>query len=815
MKKTRVNMVFLLISLFVLPALVEVIHTCNLAAIDSQYSNREHILPSQGTPDNVYYREDLALNILKGGDLIKSWSLVDNGLDQISFPCTLSSPLNATHGALLDLRVRIAAVKRDKLPKSWGPITYQDINHEFAYDGSASLMAHVFLEYYALVESQDNISSVITTLGSLTQELEQAWTGVKFYQYIESITNEGSNRRLLMQLHAFPTGKNLDKVFRSLIENNIPRGQGLMQESVEGLLNAKHKSIHLAANWDNTLGDDYDQEPFIDGSTEHDDRRWEFIAGICTYLPSKVNIKSGANNKIMFKNIVPFTGDLPSHPMANESDLHVTFHHGCQITGARPNFVNGRRVRAGYNLDMLSDSGEGNAYVLPSSSHLNVSAGDVETPVLTLHVSANDTIVTSGDHVEILYNITNTGSVPAYDVEIEDTFSPSPGGFSIISGDSEPDGDVDANWTTILPGESKLHAAVIDCSPSGATALGTDAYLTYHAGTYVETNEWTRNPNDYHGGYQIHGNEIRIIVDESTPFVEMRTTLSTPGGKVGDEITVHMEFNNTGDMNATDVEWVAPVLGLNTSSMDGTIPLIEPGQQATVETTFRLDAPVRYAGLFMEPRFYSQYSEGTVRFNYRSSMTTFTAAELPVNIYAAKDATFGPLLLVWTDVSRVKSLEANVLQVQVNIRNYGDSSAHLVDFTSPLPVDDFSLVSGSNSYPGSYAILPERMTFTYTFMVEVPEGTTGSAITGLLSANYRISSNYNWYNTYCRCSVMTHDLALPGAREKRMILILSIVVGIMGIATSLLVLGFLEAKGKISVYSKIKNKLKRKSKRGY
>jgi hypothetical protein len=55
--------------------------------------------------DNIYYLEDLEANIMKDGSVSKLWSLVDNGIGNISFPIPLPTPVNSSFDIIQDLRV--------------------------------------------------------------------------------------------------------------------------------------------------------------------------------------------------------------------------------------------------------------------------------------------------------------------------------------------------------------------------------------------------------------------------------------------------------------------------------------------------------------------------------------------------------------------------------------------------------------------------------------------------------------------------------------------------------------------------------------
>jgi uncharacterized repeat protein (TIGR01451 family) len=395
--------------------------------------------------DNIYYLEDLEANIMKDGSVSKLWSLVDNGIGNISFPIPLPIPVNSSSDVIQDLRVRIAIVQHEEFPRSWGPITYRNMYSEFMYDDDLeSIISHIYLEFYVLMEDSDNQTIVLPVLNSFVNQFEELWDDVKFFKYIQS-TSSPNSRQLRQIWRAFPSESTLKTVFEYLLDTCLPTNQGLFRVEKTDFLKASHKSIHLAANWDGSEeagSDGYAQEPSIDGTIENSDERWELIAGIYECNHQVFTLKENTMNRLDFNKIIPFSGSLPSHPKANYSEFRINLYHGAQITAAKPNFINSPKYRALYTLNMLDDSGEGSDYTLPDYSHLNFTDGTDSVPVLNVETTTDKHIVEYGENVTLDYNVTNIGEETAYSVQLEDDLSLTPwfADFTIMQGDTDSDG---------------------------------------------------------------------------------------------------------------------------------------------------------------------------------------------------------------------------------------------------------------------------------------------------------------------------------------------------------------------------------------
>jgi hypothetical protein len=700
-------------------------------------------------PDNNYYSEYLDLTILKDGSVVKSWYLVDQGIGDISFPINLSTPVNASTLALEDLRVRLAVVQHSEFSEQWGPVTYQDTSYEFLYDDDIeSIVSHVFLEFYALLDDPANDTIIYPILEAVISDLEELWDGVTFLKFGESFSFGG--RRLTQTWRAFPTSKDQRAIFEHLLMNNLP-SEGLFSiTNTKRFLDANHKSIHLAANWDGTNesgADSYDQEPYIDGTIENFDQRWEYIVGISVQESGELSIKANSPNVLRFEDIVPYTDGLTSHPQANDSNLNLDLYHGSEIIAARPKFENIPRYKTRYSLDMLADSGEGADYILPDSAHVNFTDGTSEVPVLTVRLTADKYMVMPGENITVTYEISNIGEVPAYDVELDDDFNYGfPANYSILEGDPDGDEIIEEVWDSIPAGSSEYYTVIIYCNTTAENGsfLWFDPELEYHASNYADENIWARNPRDYGGGYQIDGSEVIILCDVISPNLVVEYNLSATSLTVGELVTVQMEISNFGN-NATELDWRLPVLGINTSAVTGHIDFLDTFDTLTVNSSFIVDYPGRFYGSFLESRFFSPYSDAYVDYQFVSTrggtIRVQYANEIPVNVFPQAQESYGALIQLSKSITDLDIENENVYQVTITAKNVGDTAAYSVDIDDVYPIENFTLISGSTSM--SWNFLPADIQFSYSYVISYPETLDLSTQVSYVTATYDFG--FNWF----------------------------------------------------------------------
>jgi hypothetical protein len=736
--------------------------------------------------DNIYFLEDLEVEIMKDGSVSKLWSLVDHGVGNISFPIPLPTPVNSSSDAIEDLRVRLAVVQHEEFPPSWGPVTYRDFDSDFIYDDDLeSIISQIFLEFYVLMEDSDNQTIVFQVIESFVIQLEELWEEVKFYKYTQSTSGPGS-RRLRQVWRAFPSEDTLKTVFEYLLDNCLPTNQGLFRVEKTDFLKASHKNIQLAANWDGSeedSADDYSQEPYIDRDIEYFDERWEIIAGIYECNHQMITIRENKVNRLDFNEIIPFSESMGSHPEANESEFRINLYHGSQIVAAKPNFINSPKYRSLYTLNMLADSGEGADYTLPGYSHLNFTDGTNPVPILNIETTANKHIIEYGKNVTLYYNVTNIGDETAYSVQLVDDLSMTPWNseFTIMEGDSDSDEEIDCAWEKIEPGESQIFQAIINCNePAGYFISNPE--VEYHGSTYADLNECERNPRDYYGGYEAYGQELLVLCNDSAAILTLDIDIPNTSVTIGDLLTVNMTLKNVGDKNITNVIWQAPIFGINTSVASGVIENINPSETVYLNASFQIDSYSRYMGDFIEP---GLYSEGFVEYVFRDDMQlTLDGNEIPLNIFPKADEEYGPLIMIWRDQSELTEIpgENKYYQVTIYAKNYGNAAAYNVMIDDNYPLENFTLISGSFSVFWDY--MPAGVEFSHSYIVKYPFGTTSKTKVSYLVATYDLG--FQWYT-----GLSTEETSISLPPDLGLFLGLAVILSLIASISAVAILGYL------------------------
>lgn len=750
----------------------------------------------QPDPDNEYYSEYLDVTVYKDGSILKEWNLVDHGIDDISFPINLTIPVNSSTLALEDLRIRLAVVQNDGFSQEWGPITYRDTSYEFQYDDEIeSLVSHVFLEFYVLMNDSNDDTLIVPFLDEMILELENLWEGVQFLKFEENFAIAG--RRITQTWRAFPTEDQLDLIFENLIGNNLPTEYGLFGiDDTERFVNSNQKSIHLVANWDgmNESGaDTFDQEPYIDGVTENFDERWEYIAGISCLESQYLNIDYNTLNNLKFSDLISYSGGLDSHPKANSSILDVNLYYGSEIIIARPKFEDSPRYKSRYVLDMLTDSGEGSDFILPDYSHINFTDGFSKVPVMTTKVISDKYNIKQGENFTLTYEISNIGEVPAYDITLEDDFNYGfPENYSIMMGDPDDDNIVEESWNLIENGSTEFFSIDVYCNTTAENGsfLWADPELEYHASNYAEENLWERNPRDYGGGYQIDGSEIIVLCNVTSPLLQVQYTIPETIFTVGDHIKVGMNITNVGN-NATEFDWRFPIIGLNTSSINGHVNFLDSGSSINIESSFIVDYPERFSGDYIESRFFYPALDASVDYQFTSIRGAFIrdqyANEIPINVFPKTEKSFGALVQLSKSIIDLEIEGENTYQVTITTKNVGNTPAFDVDILDNYPIENFTIISGSNSI--NWDLLLPGMQFSYSYIVKYPEATDLTLEVSYLVANYDLA--YNWFSGSCWAGTYNSNSRTSGSPGSIDIFPFIIGIGFIGSTAAAIALGVL------------------------
>nr|MDO8112487.1 hypothetical protein [Candidatus Sigynarchaeota archaeon] len=248
--------------------------------------------------------------------------------------------------------------------------------------------------------------------------------------------------------------------------------------------------------------------------------------------------------------------------------------------------------------------------------------------------------------------------------------------------------------------------------------------------------------------------------------------------------------------------WRLPIIGINTTTISG-ISTLTPGQEITLEGTYLVEAPIRYMGAFIEPRFFDQYDEGNVVIAYPfiGFVMTYDVNQLQFNILPRADRRFGPLVLAWRDATEVLLNGHRYLEETVHMKNIGTTTAYNVDPQDFLPPasENFTVKSGSTN-PSSFALLPPEMEYTFTYIVQLPDGSSTTLPISYLMVYYDVSTGYQWYDQEILSSIETHDAAvpIPGIQPSVVWTLAILLAGVAAFAIIVLLL-LLQEKGKIKL----------------
>ncbi|MHA1717799.1 MAG: hypothetical protein ACTSXP_19310 [Promethearchaeota archaeon] len=738
----------------------------------------QHVSVSDWSPpptDNVYYSEWMEYNIFNDGSVGMRLELVDDGVGNVSFPIELDTPANLSSTTILDMRARIALVQHEGFPMSCGPVTTPFRNDMYIFGDEDSIVPQVYLEFAVLVDHFNNLDIVRDLLDNKSTEVSQvllnATDGLK--KYSDTVQNSFNNSRwLIVEYRDFASSTNLKNAIAYLLDNCLPIGTGLAQVDLQKFLNSRYKSIQIAATWDgvNESGSqstNYDVEPPLPGNQEQLDERWEYIAGLLQYQDHVLNLTNPGTNTLYLKNLTN-NNILGVNPVANFSQLDIRFFHGCNIIAARPNFASSPHYRATYEVDLISDPGEVN-YQFPSNANINFTVGNATVPVIKMMISADNYIVNPGQNVSLSYNITNLGSSPVYNVQLVDALQTYGGPFTILTGDSDSNGDIDAFWQKIEAGESKIHAAVINCGGTIDDGFSTDAFIQYHASTYTDTSEWLRNPNDYYNGYQLRGSNIVVFINSSTPLLTVEHKLTNISARAGDMMNVTLIVKNVGNQDAVDVSWMAPIFGINVTNASGTIDRITPGEEVQINTTFIVDCQFRLLGNFVEEFYDWSYGGGFVGWDLNGNPFVLNAYGFKLNIFPSNGAYYGPLIQAWRETRTIHVDGVDYLSVTLHAKNIGTSTAYNINMADYIPLSNYSVMSGddnTNSHeqnmPVWNEILP-GMEVMYTYLLKVPDDAPSIDRFAMLITSYSQVNGYNWFDGNIRSSINT--FTTPGAAE--------------------------------------------------
>ena len=229
----------------------------------------------------------------------------------------------------------------------------------------------------------------------------------------------------------------------------------------------------------------------------------------------------------------------------------------------------------------------------------------------------------------------------------------------------------------------------------------------------------------------------------TSPILLVEYNLPKTSFMVGDLAKVGLNITNVGN-NGTEVDWQLPTLGINKSAIDGHINFLDSSETISIESSFIVDYPERFLGDFVESRFFSPYSDAFVDYQFMNirGVRVQYANEIPVNIYPQIKQTYGALIQISKSITDLNIDDGNIYQITITAKNVGDSAAYSVDIDDNYPMENFTIISGTNSI--TWDFFPPNMQFSYSYVVSYPETINTSIQVSYVTASYNFA--YNWYS---------------------------------------------------------------------
>jgi hypothetical protein len=684
--------------------------------------------------DNVNYEEELMLEIWRDGSVKSVWKFEDAGRGILGFPTSLPVPLNSSYPRVRDIRMDFLISETPQLSSEWGFMAdydeFGDSDREYAAFSSNEILVRlqVWNESNALNETlliaEEIIDNISLELG-IDFHLMTNTTG--FYDGDYGL--EQSWRGFLFDLAS--TWQDLFPL--------LPLEDGLATIETLRLMQAASRSLHIVADWD--------EMPNRGGSTGLFalDERWEFETTFGIIEKEKISLNS-SSNKIYLNELIDFGNELRTHSKTNDSDVYLRIPYGSRINEfdiSNPGDV--------YDICFIEiDVDTDHNQHISDSYFINFTLDALPMPNLQIHATANSTVVSPGDIVEINYKLTNYGNSPAYNVRLWgfDNTSGAPNdeynwnfinvtqqNYNYTFWDSTgaiDEGRAYFDFAQIAPGASVSHTVVLN-----ATTPTSQVNETFVSESYVNY-DGIQAPATPRGwveeDIETAGNDLVFWYNHSNPgpTFSLDTWVSSSVVRVGEELTVFANVTNTGTIPAWDIAWEAPRFGFNTSNLNGVITYLNTSDSVVVNTTYIVDAATRYLidyasysdisldsaptrqlggvvdlGSWGRPdsddgRDYSWwYLDGWWANNSYFPINNpnwnsgdVYGSEIRLHVLPAANQTFGPFLTVQVDYSSADLSSEERLTVSVTVQNVGDMPAENIDVTSEYSDSEFNFFAG-------------------------------------------------------------------------------------------------------------------------
>lgn len=704
--------------------------------------------------DNVNYEEQLMLEIWRDGSVKSVWKLEDAGNSLLSFPISLPLSLNASYPGVGDMRIDFLVSEVSQLSAEWGLMADydrfgRDLNPGNQYDwnygniednyGDADYASfssneiHVnFRVWNETVNNTgityDGLNDSQKIIGDIVHDLSQA-LGANFHLMV--------NRTVPSSWAQFQNDYGLEQSWRaSLFDMNdtwntlfsgLPLDAGLTNTTTSRLMQADAKSLYFVAEWDEKP----DRENI--NQTEEEDERWEFEAMLGILEKEKVNL-SATSNQIYLTDMMDFDQILYSHTKANVSSIAIRIPHGSSIEAIEP-FDNGNVHDIGYfELDVINNH---NRRITEFDS-VTFTLDALPMPSLVLQATANTTVVSPGDIVQIDYNITNLGEAPAYNVFLigfDNTTGSAGDEWNFINVTEQnfnytlwnpSSGEAEYSINQIDPGESVIHSIYLNAT-TPASRVNTnferfcdvtyDSVANPSAPSFVGWSA-TNVVND--------GNELRFWYNHTNAGASFELDAITPKSvvRVGETITLSVNVTNTGNATATDIDWIAPNFGFNQTNRMGTISSLNQSESMLINVTYIVDTATPYLTRSSRDDYPTRQLGGIHNFDWYITQyddpffgtqgTNADASEIELNVLPAANQTLGPFLTVSVQQTSATISSGEKTTVSITVANVGTMTAETVVVNSEFSDANFVFYSGAGTLSGGQGTAQARR-FTHNW----------------------------------------------------------------------------------------------------
>lgn len=711
--------------------------------------------------DNIYYDEELSIEIWRDGSEKSLWKLEDSGNNLLTFPTTLPTPLNSSYPGIQDMRIDLLVSEVPQLSAEWGLMADFD---QFADDssGSNSETSYGDADYAAFSSNE-----ILVTFRVWNETVNNSGILYDGLNDSQKLINDIANDLSLALGTTFHLMTNRSGIY-GIMQNDygveqtwraslfdmkdawntlfsvLPLDEGLTKTTTSRLMQADARSLYIVAEWDEKP----DREGFtdLDGSgQDEEDARWEFETTFGIIEKKKFALNS-STNQIFLNELLNFEQMLRTHSKSNDSDLRIRLPYGTRIDAFEISNP-GDNYDVGYiHLDLISDHNKH----ITNYYYINFTLDALPMPSLLLHAAANSTVVFPGDIVQIDYNITNIGNAPAYYVDFWgfSNTSAAAGAWNFINETHQnfnytywnpSNGRVNYHFNQIDPGKSVPFKIILNATTP--TSIWNSTFTSTSWVDYSGLNASGTPSGWIQTAIRNWGNDLGFWYNHSDAGPELNVRVETAKSvvEVGEIFTISANITNTGNKTAYNIDWYAPS-PLNITNRDGVIESLAPGASTVVNTTYLVDAASLYITDSTRDEAPTRQLGGTFDFfewwaridrgggydysgwfinRYDDNVTAFTSdiwgSEIKLDILPTSNQSFGPFLAVTVEQDTESLLNGEIATVSISVTNIGDMTAETVVVNSEFSDADFAFYSGAGSLSGGQGSINDYQARRFTY----------------------------------------------------------------------------------------------------